>query len=86
MQNSPYPAEVRSVVMKKQAVLEMAPGKPALPAYGKKPIAVSTITTVGPAARKLRMNMARPTRPALFTSTLAPKLRSVSICSVEYLW
>lgn len=51
-------------MVKKYAVLDIAPLKPAWPALGKKYIAVSTIATVGPAARKLHMNMARQIKVA----------------------
>ena len=48
------------MVVKKYAVFAMAAGMLAGPATGgKKSRAVSRIATVGPAARKLHMNMAR---------------------------
>lgn len=52
--------------MKKYAVFAMAAGIPAGPAMGgKKSRAVSTMAIVGPAARKLHINMARQMRVAM---------------------
>lgn len=54
-----------AVVVKKYAILAMAAGKPGIGgATPVKPIVMSTIATVGPAARKLQKNIAAQTSSA----------------------
>ena len=55
-----------AVVVKKYAVLEMAgPSPPCCIQLGKKSCAVCTMAIVGPAARRLHMNMARQMMKAM---------------------
>jgi hypothetical protein len=48
-----------AVVVKQYAVLEMAAVMPIISQSGKNSMAVSTMAMVGPAARRVHMNIAR---------------------------